>query len=95
MEEMNKELMENTVTEVVEGAVDKLTFKETCLSYGIATVFGIGVVTTGYFAFKGVKAISKKIKKNVKGEMVESENDEVVDVDKEDIQDMEDENSEE
>jgi predicted polyphosphate/ATP-dependent NAD kinase len=87
MEEMNKELMDNTVTEIVEEAADKLTFKENLMAYGLASVFAVGVVTTGYFAYKGVRALSNKVRNNVKGKMEEqTEQEEVVDIDENDIQ---------
>lgn len=62
MEEMNKEIVENTVTEMVEATADKLTFKENVIAYGVATVFGIGIVTSCYLGYKGSKALAKKIK---------------------------------
>jgi hypothetical protein len=92
MEEMNKELMENTVTEIVEEAADKLTFKENVIAYGLAGVFAVGVATVGYFGYKGVKAISNKVKSNIKGKMEEqSEQEEFVDVEENNIHEVDDE----
>jgi hypothetical protein len=94
MEEMNKELLENGTIEIVEEVAEKLTFKENVLAYGLAGVFAVGVVTTGYFAVKGVKALSDKVRDNIKGKKVESEQ-EVVDVEDEEIQDVDDNETEE
>lgn len=84
MEEMNN-VIENGAIEVVEEVTEKLSFKENCIAYGIAGIFGIGVVTTGYLAFKGGKKLYDTIKdkKKIKEE---SEQEEVVDVEEDDIQ---------
>lgn len=94
MEEMNKELMTNTVTEIVEEATDKLTFKENVIAYGLAGVFVVGVATTGYFAYKGAKAVVNKIKdkKKIKEQ---SEEEEVIDINEGYIHEVGDDETEE
>jgi hypothetical protein len=93
MEEMNKEVMENTMTEVVEEATGKLTFGENLAAYGLAAVFSIGVVTTGYLGYKGVKALVGKIKS--KKQLSEESEEETVEVEDTDIHEVEDNESEE
>lgn len=88
MEEMNKGLMENTVTEIVEEAAEKLTFKENVIAYGMASVFVIGLSTVGYFGYKGVKTLAKNIK-NKKKFKEESEEEEVIDINENYIQEDE------
>ena len=85
MEEMNKEIMENGAIEIVEEVVEKLTFKENVIAYGLAGIFATGVVTIGYLGYKGTKAIVKNIRDKKKYEAVESD-EEIVDVNEEDIQ---------
>lgn len=78
MEEMKNQIMDGTMNEVVEEAADKLSFKENLAAYGLATVFGIGVATTGYLGYKGVKTIIRKIKSKKEKE-VEENDEEIVD----------------
>ena len=93
MEEMNKEIMENGTMEIVEEVTEKLTFKENLTAYGLAGIFGIGVVTTGYLLIKGGKKAYDAIQsKRVK--TVESKDEVVVDVEEEDIHEVKDDESE-
>ena len=93
MEEMNKEIMENGAMEIVEEVTEKLTFKENLTAYGLAGVFGIGVVATGYLLVKGGKKAYNVIQsKRVK--TVESKDEVVVDVEEEDIHEVKDDESE-
>ena len=93
MEEMNKEIMENGAMEIVEEVTEKLTFKENLTAYGLAGVFGIGVVATGYLLIKGGKKAYDVIQsKRVK--TVESKDEVVVDVEEEDIHEVKDDESE-
>ena len=93
MEEMNKEIMENGAMEIVEEVTEKLTFKENLTAYGLAGIFGIGVVTTGYLLIKGGKKAYDAIQsKRVK--TVESKDEVVVDVEEEDIHEVKDDESE-
>ena len=62
MEEMNKGIVENTVTDIVEESVDNLTFGENVIAYGVAAVFMVGLVTTTYLGYKGGKLLVNKIK---------------------------------
>lgn len=63
MEELKNNLnVEDTVTEVVEVATDKLTFKENLMAYSLAGIFVTGLVTVGYLGYKGTKKLTKKIR---------------------------------
>jgi hypothetical protein len=93
MENMNNEVMENTVTEIVEGATEKLTFKDNVAAYGIATIFATGVVTIGYLGFKGAKAIASRIKE--KRNLKEESDEGVIDVEDGDIREDIDETEQE
>lgn len=87
MEEMNKEIMENTVTEIVEGTITKSTFKENLMAYSLAGVFVTGLATIGYLGYKGTKRLSKKIR-NKREQEVDLEQDEVTHIyDEEEIHD--------
>ena len=93
MEEMNKEIMENGAMEIVEEVTEKLTFKENLAAYGLAGIFGIGVVATGYLLVKGgQKAYDAIQSRRVK--TVESKDEVVVDVEEEDIHEVKDDESE-
>jgi predicted DNA-binding transcriptional regulator len=93
MEEMNKEIVDNTVTEIVEETTKKLTFGENCLAYTLTGIFAVGVVTTGYLGYKGIKAAVKKIKN--KKEIEEETDDNVVDVDHVEIHEVKDNDEQE
>lgn len=92
MEEMNKEAIENGVTEIVEEATEKLTFKQDLAAYALATIFGVGVATVGYGAYKGTKAMIGKIKNKKK--ISEESDQEVIDVEEENIHEVKDNESE-
>lgn len=79
MEEMQKLNVEDTVTEVLEVATDKLTFKENVLAYGLAGIFVTGLVTVGYVGYKGTKKLVKTIrdKREVKVETEEAVDEEI------------------
>ena len=62
MEEMQNLNVEETVTEMVEVATDKLTFKENCVAYVLAGVFVTGLTTIGYLGYKGTKKLANKIR---------------------------------
>ena len=94
MKEMNKEIMENGAVEIVEEVAEKLTFKENCLAYGLAGIFGIGVVTTGYLAFKGGKKLYNTIKDKRKLSE-ESDDESIVDVEDDEIHEVENNETEE
>ena len=87
MEEMNKETMETTVTEVMEGATNKLSFKENIYAYALAGVFVTGLATIGYLGYKGTKKISNKFRNKRKQEVVHEEQ-EVIDVEETDIHEV-------
>jgi hypothetical protein len=74
MEEMQNLNVEDTITEVVEVATDKLTFKENILAYSLAGVFVIGLTTVGYMGYKGTKKLANIIrdKKRAKVETEEA-----------------------
>ena len=93
MENMNNEEIENTVTEMVEEATEKLSFKDNVAAYGIATIFATGVVTIGYLGFKGAKAIASKIKD--KRNLKEESDEDVIDVEDENIREDIDESEQE
>lgn len=86
MEEMNNLEMNQEVTEAIAVATEKLTLGQNILAYGIATVFGIGVITIGYGGYKGGKALVGKIRSK-KEKAVEAVDD--VEDDIEDIHDVE------
>ena len=90
MEEMNKNI--DTVTEIVEEATDKLTLKQNIAAYGMAGVFGMGVLATGYGIFKGGKKLYKAIR-GKKNDVSGSEED-AVDVDYEEIHEVKDNETE-
>lgn len=94
MEEMNKEIMENGMTEIVEEVSDKLTFGQNAAAYGIAFVFGVGLATTAYAGYKGVKALAGKIRSKKKIVEETEEDNDVVDVEHEDIHEVKDDESE-
>lgn len=87
MEEMNKEIMDTTVTEVVEEATKKLTFKENVYAYALAGVFVTGLATIGYLGYKGTKKIGSKLMSK-REQKVELEQCEAVDVEDENIQEV-------
>lgn len=94
MEEMNKEVMETGMTEIVEEVTEKLTFGQNAAAYGIAFVFGVGLATTAYAGYKGVRLLAGKIrskKKIVKGA---EEEETVVDVEEDNIHIVKDDESE-
>jgi hypothetical protein len=62
MEEMQNLNVEDTITEVVEVATDKLTFKENILAYSLAGIFVTGLTTIGYLGYKGTKKLVKNFK---------------------------------
>ena len=93
MEEMNKEIMENGAMEIVEEVTEKLTFKENLTAYGLAGIFGIGVVTTGYLLVKGGKKAYDAIQSR-RVKTVESKDEVVVDIEEEDIHEVKDDESE-
>ena len=93
MEEMNKEIMENGAMEIVEEVTEKLTFKENLTAYGLAGVFGIGVVATGYLLIKGGKKAYNVIQSKRVNTVV-SKDEVVVDVEEEDIHEVKDDESE-
>ena len=92
MEEMNKEIMENGTMEIVEEVAEKLTFKENLAAYGLAGIFGLGVVTSGYLLVKGGKKLYDTIQSR-RVKTVESKDEVVVDVE-EDIHEVKDDESE-
>lgn len=74
MEEMNNKATENTVTEIVEEATDKLTFKENVMAYALAGVFVTGLATIGYLGYKGTKKLSNRIRnKREESDVLEEE----------------------
>ena len=92
MEEMNNQVIENG-TEIVEEAVEKLTFKENLGAYALAGFFAVGVVATGVGLYKGGKWLYNKAKKDVK--VVDDTSDEaVVDVEEDEIHEVKDDESE-
>lgn len=93
MEEMNKELMTNTVTEIVEEATDKLTFGENVAAYAIAGVFVTGIATIGYLGFKGGRALARKIR--AKKENITAPEEEVIDINESYIHEVGDDETEE
>lgn len=63
MDEMEKMIDEATgVTEMVEVATDKLTFKENIIAYSLAGIFVTGLTTIGYLGYKGAKKLAKNIR---------------------------------
>lgn len=91
MEEMNNVIEDGTM-EIVEEVTEKLTFGQNAAAYGIAFVFGVGLATTAYAGYKGVKALAGKIKSKKK--VVKESNDEVIDIEEEDIHEVKDDESE-
>ena len=92
MEEMNKEIMENGTTEIVEEVAEKVTLGQNIGAYALAGTFVIGVAAIGYLGYKETTKLVDKIRsKRVK--TVESE-DKVVDVEEEDIHEVKDDESE-
>ena len=92
MEEMNNQVIENG-TEIVEEAVEKLTFKENLGAYALAGFFAVGVITTGVGLYKGGKWLYNKAKKDVKV-VDDTSDEEVVDVEEHDIHEVKDDESE-
>ena len=92
MEEMNNQVIENG-TEIVEEAVEKLTFKENLGAYALAGCFAVGVVATGVGLYKGVKWLYNKVKNNDKVGADENSNEAVVDIDENEIHDVKDDES--
>ena len=91
MEEMNNQVIENG-TEIVEEAVEKLTFKENLGAYALAGFFAVGVITTGVGLYKGGKWLYNKAKKDVKV-VDDTSDEEVVDVEEHDIHEVKDDES--
>ena len=92
MEEMNN-VIENGTMEIVEEVTEKLTLGQNATAYGLAFIFGVGLATTAYAGYKGVKLVAGKIKsKRVK--TVASKDEVVVDVEEEDIHEVKDDESE-
>ena len=91
MEEMNNQVIENG-TEIVEEAVEKLTFKENLGAYALAGFFAVGVVATGVGLYKGGKWLYNKAKKDVKV-VDDTSDEEVVDVEEHDIHEVKDDES--
>jgi hypothetical protein len=74
MDEMEKLIDEVTgVTEVVEVATDKLTFKENIMAYSLAGIFVTGLVTVGYLGYKGTKKLANKIRDKRESKVVTEE----------------------
>ena len=78
--------------EIVEEVTEKLTFGQNAAAYGIAFVFGVGLATTAYAGYKGVKSLAGKIKSKKK--VVKESNDKVIDIEEEDIHEVKDDESE-
>lgn len=72
-------MVENINEEVVDQAVDKLTFGQTCATYAIGGLMITGAVTLGYLGYKGIKKVVSKSKQKKQNEL-ETESENVIDV---------------
>ena len=93
MEEMNNTVIENINEEVVEGVTEQLTFGQTCASYALVGLIGVGAVTTAYLTVKGTKAIINHVKNRKKSTEILEET-EPVDIDECDMEDIHNETEE-